>query len=362
MDSKLKNIAIVETHYHEEFISTLCSIFNNANKMIFTTLKVKNNLPNYLTEKESFVICNEKGSKISFIKNISVDEFDTVFVNTIQPSMVDIPLWNSYPISDNSILTLHNLNAWYNKKFIPRLNIAHSIDSFISSKVSGSILSKFGTINVVYEPMIRFAKTRFPFHKIIHIPFTLAQDNIVSESHDILDFVIPGTVTHSRRDYNIVFKVFDKLYLRNKSFRLVLLGKPDGVDIGSRKYIVSFDSRVPEEEYNKYLRNADFVICPSVKEIHTVNVVTEQYGQTKSNNLYDAIKWRKPLITPWYIPIPESIESSTRRYVDFSDLLSGMYSLLTDKDSVEKLKNEAVKNTEVYTCKRVKQSLHTLVS
>jgi len=349
------NIGIIELHYHEEFITTLCSLFEDADITIFTTLEIKSNLPKDVTNNTLFVLCED--NKKDFIANIPVHNFGKVFVNTIQPTISDFSIWKDYPISGNSILTLHNLNAWSNKSFVPRLNLAHTFDSFISSKYSDKILSKFGTINVVYEPMVEYAKSLFPYHKIIHIPFTLAQDNIVSTPHKTIDFVIPGTVTNNRRNYQELFETFDRIYEKNKTFRLILLGKPGNANIGIRPYVGSFDSRVSDIEYNEYLRNADFVICPSVKNTHTVNTATEFYGKTKASNLCDAIKWRKPIIIPDYISYPDGLLSSVLTYNNSSDLFPKIKRILSDQEYITCLKREAVKNCDWFSKEQVRKRL-----
>ena len=350
-------IAIVELHYHEEFISTLYSLFKDSDDVtIFTTLDVKNNLSSDIVDDALFVVCN--GNKKDFIESIPVGDFDRVFVNTIQPSMVDLWFWKYYPASSQSVLTLHNLYAWRNKSFVPRLNMFRSFDSYFAGRYTDMVLSKFSVLNVVYEPMIRYAQDLFPLHKVIHIPFALAQDNIDRSVHDDMVFVIPGTVSNTRRDYGPVIEAFDRLYEKHKHIQLVLLGENrSNVSFDSKPYVTCFNSRVPVDEYDSILRNADFVICPSVEKTWTVNTASEWYGKTKSSNLSDAIKWRQPVIIPEYIPFPEGMSSSVLTYKNSMDLYGKLERVLSDSNYFTYLKEEAVRNCNLYSGEQVKKRL-----
>jgi hypothetical protein len=87
----------------------------------------------------------------------------------------------------------------------------------------------------------------------------------------------------------------------------------------------------------------------------------EYYNKTKSSNYHEAVKYRKPLITPSYLKIPESIKSSTITYQDTDELSNQLQKMITSKKDMENIKKQAVKNTEIYTCKNMMQYLHTNV-
>ena len=294
-------VCIIETHYHEEFLNTLLDLFDSIAEIdLYVTSKVK--VSPYMIEKSKkiFYINNEEKQQKQLDK-IDTSQYDLLFVNTIQPSMVDIPKWLNFTPHCKSILTLHNLNAWSNKKFILRKNIAHSIDSYITSKYTQKILKKYDIINVVHPGMIEPAQYRFNNHKIIHIPYCFAKDEIKEDKKKTIDFVIPGNVTNKRRNYEPVLQTFKEIFKKHDNIRLILLGqvKPDMekmIEKYNCKNLVTYKYHVEQKLYDKNLQNADFIISPSKAKTYTVNTVSEVYGLTKSSNIYEAIKWRKPII------------------------------------------------------------------
>jgi len=315
-------IAIIELHYHEEFIHTLIQLFQNDDVKIFTTKSVYNNLPEQSKHKASFVFKHPDQKVKCFLSKIPTENYDYLFMNTIQPSMIDIPKYLNFKPKCPSCLTIHNLNAWYNKKPVLRKNLLHSADSFIASFYTKKLANNFGTINVVYEPMISYAISYFPHHNIINIPYSLTKnkkDININRTDDETWFVVPGTFDNRRRDYEPVFDAYIRMKVKHDNIKLVILGKypyNDKLinDIAREANIIFFSKFVPRDEYDFYLRNSDFIICPSVEKSHTVNVVDELYGKTKSPNVHEAIKWRKPLMIPGYIPVPTNIEKSVISY------------------------------------------------
>lgn len=355
-------IGIIELHYHAEFLNTLIQIFNKEQITVYTTHDIYKELPAEAKTKPTYVFKNPKESIKTFLRTIQTNDLDLLFVNTIQPSMIDLPSWIDFKPKCKSILTLHNLNAWYNNKFILRKNIFQTIDSYIASKNVNKVLNNFNIINVVYGPMAHTAWNYFPQNKIINIPFAYAQDKIESEQHETIWFTIPGVVSNLRRDYDIIFKLFKPL-LKKYDIRLILLGKNEEKyifepNVGGEEKVTTFDYRVETETYNKYLRDTDFIIIPSVKTIHNMNAVDEVYGKTKSPNIHEAIKWRKPFITPNYIEIDKNLGKSSLQCVDESEFEEQLKLIIEDKDLLKDIKKKAIKDTESFTLKNIRKRIY----
>lgn len=290
-----------------------------------------------------------------FINNIPTEDFDYLFANTIQPSMVDLPKWKSFQPKCPSILTIHNINAWSQRGPHIKKNLLHTADSFVSSFYTQKIINKFTYLNTINESLLLSMNKAFPHKETLSIPFSVTHDSVSPENKDTIDFVIPGTVDNRRRDYETIIDVFDVINQDHKNTRLILLGKSDQGIKG--KNIVTFDEFVPRETYDNYLKNADFIICPSLPETSTVNTAKEYYGITKSPNIFESIKWRKPLIIPKEIPIPKSMAKSTIQYENYEDLYENMSFYLDNKNTFDKLKEEAYQNSAYYTVDNVKRRI-----
>jgi len=357
------NIGIIETHYHSEFIHTLVQIFKKEHIEVSTTRKVYKELDEK-SKNVDFYFTHGNQKVKDFIADIPIQKYDLLFINTIQPSMIDLPNWKNFNPKCKSILTLHNLNAWNNHKFHLRKNIVHSLDSYVASFKTKDVLKKFQYINVVYPVMTDLALKYFgATHKILNIPYAFAQEDVITDKKETIDFVIPGTVSKTRRNYEPVINAFNKLSKEHNNIRLILLGaNKDNLEfetlVGEEEKIVTFDKRISTVEYNEYLRNADFIIIPNFFLTHSVNTTNEFYGFSKSPSINEVIKWRKPLIIPEHIPVDCHLKTSSMKYENANELYFWMERVVTKKCLRDVIKKNALKNTKVFTLKNIRKRVY----
>lgn len=351
-------IGIIETHYHSEFLHTIIQIFKKEDIVVYLTRNVYNELPE-ISKSAGFTFKQTNQSINDFVSTIPTEVFDYMFINTIQPSMADLPHWRHFKPKCKSILTLHNLNAWYNRKFCLRKNILHSLDSFIASNYSRRILKRFDYINVVYSVMTDLAQKYFNnTHKIINIPFAYAHTGIKVDKKQTIDFVVPGIVSNKRRDYQTIINAFNNLSEHYNNIRLILLGKNVENFVFKNPNIVTFDKYISTVEYNEHLRHADFIVVPSVFFTHILNTVDEYYGFNKSPNIHEAIKWRKPLIVPDYLPLDVRLKSSTIKYGTSNHLERQIRILFKHKQIMKDIKKNAVKNSKPFLLKNIRKKVY----
>jgi len=324
---------------------------------LFVTPKVYNNLSSDDTTKAHIRIFNKREPVSTFINKIDTGAFDYIFVNTIQPSMIDLPKWRKFNPSCPSILTIHNINAWSKTGPFIRKNLIHTADSFVASFYKKRVMDKFTYLNVINESLMLSAMKSFPDKTIISIPFTIPIDTIKNDEieKNTIDFVIPGTVDSRRRDYETVLDVFSILRKDFKNVRLILLGKSE--ERIRKTGVLTFNDYVPRETYDSYLRNADFIICPSYAETHTVNVATEYYGKTKSPNIFEAVKWRKPLFLPKNIPVPKAMKKMVIPYEGYEDLHNIMKFYVKNNDMYSKLMTDVNEAVNYYSLENVKRGI-----
>ena len=201
--------------------------------------------------------------------------------------------------------------------------------------------------------MVNLAQKYFS-QPIINIPYAYALEN-TRTTKNTFNFIIPGVVSKSRRDYKTVLDGFSSL---PSEYNLVLLGKNvDGLP--RQPNIITFKDYVPTDVYNSYLQDADFLVFPTYFFVHTVNTADEFYGFTKSTNIHEAVKWRKPIIVPDHFPIDPRLMSSTLKYEDADDLAFHMSVGLRDKKALTK---EAYKNTKHFTLDKIKKYVNKVLN
>ena len=216
-------IGILELHYHEEYIETLIKLFDAHDITIYTTKRIHDKMDKKIKSQAStYVFKEDSQSKKDFLKSIDTSSFDYFFVNTIQPSMVDVPSYLNFTPKCTSILTLHNLNAWKSRSMHVRPNLLHSLDSFAATLFLDKILENYDYIAVPNKGLIQTAKDYFG-KPVLFIPFALANETF-SLSQEPL-FVIPGSVDERRRDYITVFDAFKIICSDYPDVRLMLLGR-----------------------------------------------------------------------------------------------------------------------------------------
>lgn len=361
-------IGILELHYHEEYLETLLKLFDADEITVYTTKRIHENLDKKIrTQASKYVFKEDSQSKKDFINSIETKDFDYFFVNTIQPSMVDVPSYVNFSLKCTSILTLHNLEAWKSKSIHVRPNLLHTLDSFAASLFLDKILNNYDYIAVPNKYLTQTAENYFD-KPVLFIPFALCNEELQTSKENL--FVIPGTVDERRRDYITVFDAFKIICEDYPDVKLMLLGRSNKDEVkkiflGSsptekdkdilRNNIITYDTYVKKEIYNTFLEKACCIICPSVPTTHTINTATETYGVTKSPNIHESIKFGKPLVLPHYIVTQTP---TTLHYATSCNLFSCLQHYLQHPEKMVELQNVAQTfSKNFYTKEKVYKSL-----
>jgi len=371
----LKQIGILELHYHVKYLYTKAKICKTkeTNITIFTTKEIYEKLTTYLknTSEYDFVLKEKDESINSFLKKVKKicdEKIDLLFINTVQKSILDLPHYIRLNPNCKMVLTIHTANAWFSTK--PALDIKQifrTVDTNLSSIIAKMfILPKFHAINVIYAPIKQFILEKGNYKKnVFTLPFGFFEGNIdpkPREKDDKILFVIPGQIEEHRREYDIVLDAFEKLYKKfNGKIVLYLLGYPVG-SYGKRilkrckklekngynlKY---FDSYVPEKLYDETMKSIDIIILPIKIKSGSFGVIPEFYGTTKgSAAVFEGIQYGKPLVVPKKFNMMEELESSTLKYNDSKDLENVLTELIENRERLEKLKKEAYKNSKYFS-------------
>jgi len=326
----------------------------------------------HLKRKDQYnIILKEEDESInSFLKRVERicnEKIDLLFVNTIQETCKDLPHYFRFNPSCKMILTIHNVNAFLNKKIT--INIKkpfRTLDTILSSIIIQRIvLPKFNGI-VVYPPIKDYIIVNKMYSKeIFTMPFTF-YDETKSREIDRQDkkikFVVIGTIEKQRRDYDLVLDTFENLFNKfPNDISLCLLGGPIGSygqqiirrckKIKEKGYDIQFfEEFVPEETFSKILMESTVVFSPTKLETRGLGVIKEIYGVSKASGaLCEAIQYGKPSVVPSELNIMKELKSSTLKYDSQEKLEDIIADLIVDRKKLEDMKKEACKNSKHFS-------------
>ena len=377
----MKNIGILETHFHIKLINTLMKICKTekTNVTVFTTPEIYSRIKIYIDDKSKYeIVLKEEDESINNylkrVEKICEKKIDLLFVNTIQMSMIDIPHFIGFKPKSKMILTVHVTNHFLRAKFAYKTkNIIRAIDVNLGIfLLRNFVLKNFDAINVIYSPLKKYIEENTKYDKpIFEIPYNFYDETRKikpSVKDEKIRIIVPGLIEKYRRDYEIVFSVFEEIFKKHgDKVILHLLGKPVGLygeniyerceKLKNKGYnVFCSKSFIPEVEFDKISSNADVIFSPiKVKAARDTGIV-EIYGVSEGSALpFEAVQYQKPLIVPENFNIIDEIKSSTLKYKSRDDLFKIFDELITNKSKLSKLKNEAVKNSEKMSLKVLKR-------
>ena len=375
MVSKLKNIGILEIHYHVKFLNSMIRICKtkNTHVTVFTTKEIysrlKINLDN--PSKYEFVLKKEDESINSFMRRVQKicnEKIDLLFINTIQTLLMDIAHYIRFKPKSKMILTIHITNHWLKAKYAFNIKkIVRSIDANICLfLIRRIILQKFDAINVIYPPTRDYVLNSTNYKKkVFTLPFNFYDEDKKTKKtvkDDKLRIVISGKIEEFRRDYDLALDVFEKIFEKyNDKIFFYLLGKPVGrygeriikrcEKLKERGYNIYYPAGfVSEEEYNQILLDSDIYFSPlKIRKIIDTGI-EEIYGLSEGSAIpFEAIQNSRPLILPKEFKIIKELESSTVKYDSSDDLEYKIVDLIQNRKVLENLKEKAIENSKYFS-------------
>lgn len=357
----LKSICIVEIDYHPEVLHNTCILLSGApfKVTIFTTRLIFEQAQGSKFLKNFDWVIIERGSefKQTFIKHLSkINNSDLILFNTLASNF---NFFSKLGMKTISILRLHNTNAYLNpgKSFKTRFtpyflfkDSSHIIrktlferDWYFRNKFlkhidyvvfPDPILEKYAVDNQLIDPGRVCAS----------IPISSWNPDYQKQKvTDEIKITIPGTIDIRRRDYRIVLNAFMMLSSRlNQNITLTLLGRPKnnyGREIiaefrklqNKKLKVITFNQKVPMEEYNFHLKQTDFFILP-IKIDTKYTIYRERYGYTKiSGSINDMIIAGKPALINADYPLNDKLEQISEEFYNEVDLYNTLISWINEK-------------------------------
>lgn len=380
----MKNIAILELHFHIKFLYTTMRIAKQKDTKVtvFTTEKIHKRLITYLKNDKSyeFVLKKDSESKSSYlnrVEKICNEKIDLLLVNTIQLSCINVPAYIGFNPKCKKILTLHILNHWLVKKIAIGKNIPRSLDvTLCMFLVRKFIIPKYDGLNVVYAPLKEYIRNNTYYQKPIYtLPFNFYDEKKQIEptkKDKKINFVIPGLIETYRRDYDFALDVFAKLFEDfNERINLTILGKPVGPGgkriiqrckgLKDQGYNISYSEKfIEENDYNQALRNSDIIFSP-LKVVTKRNTgIVEIYGKTEGSALpFEAIQFARPLIVPKEFNI-DDLKSSSLQYKNKQELEKILKNIINKEISIDELSKNAELNSKKYSLEILQKYFQTI--
>lgn len=163
------------------------------------------------------------------------------------------------------------------------------------------------------------------------LPFTYFTP-ISPQSNTPIQIVVPGTASALTRDFELLFSALQKADAQlNTAATLIFLGKASGSR--ARPFfdfvqntclqniqIQTFSEILPEQEYQKKLQTADFLLLP-LKEQIQFGTTREWYGKTSiSGGINDLLRFGKPTLLPDFYPLDPALHNLSGRFHNAEDL------------------------------------------
>jgi hypothetical protein len=163
------------------------------------------------------------------------------------------------------------------------------------------------------------------------LPFTYFTP-ILPQSNRPIQIVVPGTVSAFTRNFELLFSALQKADAHlNTAVTLTFLGKASGPRakplfdfVQNTRFqntqIQTFSSILPEQEYQKKLQTADFLLLPLREQIQ-FGTTREWYGKTSiSGGINDMLRFGKPALLPDFYPLDPALQNLSGRFHNAEDL------------------------------------------
>lgn len=294
----MKRIAYIELDTHGEIAANIRELMEDSSEFTvdyFFSEKIMRQLN--IREEKNIHLSNQT----TILNQLKNNQFDLVIIGTVHRYFA---VFHSIAENFNTAVIVHNIN-------FTKLSKGKLIQKIFAEQTLFrlKLLLKEGLLKMpaVHQKTSHFfvlgqslsVKKKFHYLPVFYNKFS---ENRISDS---LTIVIPGTVSQSRRDYKKIFELLEEdeqLTAEHPEKTFVFLGKAKDKELQilkelkrtiKRNTLIFFDKKVPQNEFEFWMRKADVLWCPVQRETSFFSNA-EQYGTTKiSGNLGDAISFGK---------------------------------------------------------------------
>lgn len=254
----------------------------------------------------------------------------------------------------------------------------HNLNSALSCKHEGdeapAMIKGTDEFFVLDQTLAEFiCRNRLTEKKVHTVPLAYDPDRLSAKpkadplEKDKVRFAITGLVEKERKDYEFVLSALEEATDILPHMELLLLGNANSsygrhvLDLaGSLEAfglsVVSYDSFIPDEEFESAVRKSDCLICP-VRVRTKTHGFDEVYGQTKlSGAVCDMVQYAIPAIVPSDLNMPSDLKSSFVSYSDSQEFIAAIRTFL-DFETRQNYQLEAERNSQLFTLEAICKSI-----
>jgi len=386
----MKRIGLLEIRCSLHALSGLCEISNTqkCQVTVFTTKPLFSQVNEELvgnTAGFEWILKEEDESIRKYLKRIERicnSRIDLLVVNSIRN-------WQFLYFNPEckKIFWMYNVKTWFMPinavgifiiRMFTKLKFLTELRSIIVNLMSAITriytLPKYDGLIVEYSSIKRYILENFHYKKEIYVfPNWPAKNTPYHSINKKIRFIIPGTVSERRRNYEPVLRTFEDLFLKyNEIIELCLLGDPEGEygekiisickEFKKNGYFISwFEEKVSSDIFERIYINSDVVIDP-INLVYEFGYEREIYSVTKGTGVSsDCIRYNKLFIVPFGFEIPKELKSSILTYKSEKDLKNILEAFVGDVKKLENFKKEAFNNSKKFSLERLQGSFNKMV-
>jgi glutaredoxin len=350
-------IGILEVLWHEAFLKNLIiSLRNKEEKLcIFTTQTIYKRLLQLLDNDVSHLDFVLKGYYeplpvyLQRIRRYCNKNIDFLFVNTLlirdYKHCIDIPNFFLFHPKVKKVLITGRVDNWFNH-YANKTGFRKKIEFFGYSLIR----KKYDAYIVHTQKHEEYAKSFEKAKPVFTVPYVILDEQNIPPAKKFSPekkpcFIVPGSVHEIRRDYDILYRILEKIPLPHlQKFTLIFNGRPvgkRGTEI-IQKFMkfkekgldfIAYDSYVDENEYMNNMRKSDLIISPTRPDHYMLQGYTAAVVEALNHGL--------PIIFPAsYEPIDE-IKKICYYYQNEEELFAMLMQYLDNPQEIRQLHTEA---------------------
>lgn len=383
-------IGIVEVRCTNHEVAPLCKIADAIENRItlFTTGQMIGAIKEELKESADnieFCVKEDDESLIGYMKRISkvcADGYDLVILNTVRN-----PEFLFFKPNCKVVGFFYNLNWWFNdvrsfticfKKLFSWQNLKYPLP--LANAVTGPFLRRLllwriDGVLVEYPNFVGLLNNTYGLQKPVYfLPNRFFEGSCEPTGSEKVTFVITGTISDVRRDYDTVLDAMSCLATEVKNnTKLILLGKPVGSygdriisraqQLAATGLEIDFSTDfVPSSAMSQKLKAADVIISPLKLNYRSITV-TERYTYTKGTGTFsDSISYAKPSLVPAEYNVANQFKDCFIKYHHATDLAEIITSLIEEPGRLVRLKNTAATVMKNYSLDKLRERFETIVA
>lgn len=321
-------------------------------------------MPDLDLKAHQWVIKGESQSKASFIyqiyRTVKKQKIELLFLETVTDNFIFYAWLVKALPGVRIILTIHDINSYFH----------YQEDGSLRRRIRNSgkrkLVDAVKEFSVINSTMVDYLKSLLPAGKQVrYLPgsfFDREEFVPPPPSLDPFRIVVPGSVDGRRRDYEAVFELVESCHELQLNVEVTLLGgfhQEPGMRLMKR--VLDFSDKypnlrwcedpvVPQPVFDDLMREAHFILAPSVISTVISDGVREEYGVSMSSgNIADMVRFARPAIVPAALVTGPEISHIAFRYQSIKEIPEQLKLLRDHPEKYLALQQQALAGSEAFT-------------